>query len=143
MERFKNFTRLEDKLTGDIQLPEIGKLKVDLDLEDCGTDDVRDVMSQAESWLANFDKNTLEKLITDIATELTDAAYSGTDYQPVKSDYADLERSLKLKAICFYKDAETTLVFESATEYPDMTIYCLLDDEFTIADLFADPKDSA
>lgn len=34
MERFKNFKRLEDALTGDIILPETGRIEVELSLDD-------------------------------------------------------------------------------------------------------------
>lgn len=141
MDRFKDFDHLEDSVKGMVTIPEIGDITVEFDLEDHnGTDDVTELMEQAESWLESFNIKILQDLRTAIATELTDAAYAGSAYQPVSSDYTGLEQSLQLKTICFYIDAETSLIFESETEYPDMDIYCLVEEDFSIADVFLDAK---
>jgi len=70
------------------------------------------LMLQAEVWIKTFNTKILQKLLTAIAVELTDTVYSGSDYKPVSSDYANLEQSLELRRICFYQDAVTSLVFE-------------------------------
>ncbi|PJJ84436.1 hypothetical protein [Mucilaginibacter auburnensis] len=139
MDRFKGFDHFEDRLTGILTLPDIGDIQVEFDLEDHkGIDDLNALMAHAESWLESFNKKILQDLKTAIAAELTDAAYTGSAYQPVSSDYTGLEQSLQLKTICFYIDAETSLIFGSETEYPDMDICCLVEEDFSIADVFLD-----
>ncbi|WP_431291965.1 hypothetical protein [Pedobacter sp. P26] len=142
MEKFKDLHLLEGRLIGNINLMEIGRVTVELDLEedDPGVADFSDLMLQAEVWIRTFNAEILQKLLTAIAVELTDAAYSGSDYKPVSSDYASLEQSLELNKICFYQDAVVSLIFESITEYPDMEIYCLLGESFLIDDLTVEHK---
>lgn len=141
MDTFKDFDYFEDRVTGIVNLPDIGDITVEFDLEDHnGTDDLNELMTHAESWLESFHRKILQDLRAAIAAELTDAAYAGSAYQPVSSDYISLEQSLQLKAICFYIDAETSLIFGSETEYPDMDIYCLLKEDFSIADIFLNAK---
>lgn len=141
MDKFKDFYHLEDRVSGIVNLPDIGNITVEFDLEDHnGPDDLNQLMALAESWLGSFNMGILQNLKKGIATELTDAAYTGSGYQPVSSDYIDLERSLQLKTIRFDIDAEILLIFGSETEYPDMDIYCLLGEYLSIADIFLDGK---
>ena len=142
MDRFKYFQLIKGRLTGNVSLPQIGETSVELDLEedDPGIADFNELILQADVWIRMFNIEILNQLTKAIAIELTDSAYSGSDYKPVSSDYISLEHSLKLNRICFYQESVTTLVFESITEYPDMEIYCLLGESFSIEDLTVEYK---
>lgn len=81
MYRFKDFDHFEDKVTGMVNLPEIGDITVEFELEDHnGTDDLNGMMEQAESWLEGFNIKVLRDVIKATAAELTDSAYAGSAY---------------------------------------------------------------
>ncbi|WP_449399265.1 hypothetical protein [Chryseobacterium wanjuense] len=73
-----------------------------------------------------------------MAKELTDSAYTDSDYKPTEKDYKDLEEELTLTDVRFFPDDVISLVFKAKKEYPDMDIYCQIDHEFQVEDLFVE-----
>jgi hypothetical protein len=142
MERFTDLKLLEDRLKANFCLPDIGKIAVEFDLEeeDSKLEDFNALISIAQIWIKGLTKEILDGLMIAIANELTDAAYTGSDYKPSSSDYINLQRDLNITMVRFYPDSVFSLIFEAEKEYPDMEIYCLLDESFSIEDLTVDRK---
>lgn len=138
MEVFKDLKLKDGRMVGYVNLPESVKVIVEFDLEEQDSSDQSDfaaLISSATVWASALSSGTIALLKKEIARELTDAAYGGSDYQPSESDYADLETSLLIVRLCFYPDDAVVMIFEAKKEYPDMEIYCQLDGSYQLEDI--------
>jgi len=140
----KNLSGLEivdGKLIGNYALSANEHVPVILDVEasDPAIDDFSDLLSKAASWLDALTEETLDRLKTGIAVELTDAAYPASDADIRAKACADLKAELKLEEIVFYLDDVTSMVFAARNEYPDMLIHCQVDQRVAIEDLAVHP----
>lgn len=125
-------------MVGYLHLPDTVKITTEFDLEehdDPGQPDFAGLISSAAAWAGGLSASTIAALKKEIARELTDAAYGGSDYQPSESDYTDLETSLLIVRLCFYPDDGVVMVFQAKKEYPDMEIYCQLDGSYQMEDI--------
>ncbi|SEW47891.1 hypothetical protein SAMN05421841_3654 [Chryseobacterium wanjuense] len=139
MDKFKNLKLEDDVVTGKYNYYD-GEVDVEFDLEEDDTemDDFSELISDANNWIENLTQENLNELKTKIAKELTDSAYSDSDYKPTEKDYKDLENELTLTDVRFFPDQVISLVFKAKKEYPDMDIYCQIDNEFQVEDLFVE-----
>lgn len=112
---------------------------LDIDASNPELDDFSDLLSDAESSLNALSEETLDHLKTSISVELTDAAYPESQADMKTKAYADLQAELTLKEIVFYLDDVISMVFEAKKEYPEMVIYCQVDQRFAIEDLAVHP----
>ncbi|QEC43989.1 hypothetical protein [Pseudobacter ginsenosidimutans] len=137
MSDFKNLQLEEELLRGNYTSAITGDITVQFDLEEeaPGLDDFKALVEEANAWIKTFTKESLEELKRQVAAELTDSAYGGSDYQPTAEDYNNLAEELTLKEIRFYPDEMYSLVLEAKKEYPDSLIYCQISTDFDIEDL--------
>lgn len=125
-------------MVGYLVLPDAVKVAAEFDLDEEDSHDQPDfaeLISSAAAWAGGLTAGTIAALKKEIARELTDAAYGGSDYQPSESDYTDLETSLLIVRLCFYPDDGVVMVLQAKKEYPDMEIYCQLDGSCQMEDI--------
>lgn len=98
-----------------------------------------DVMqSTVRHALARLTLETLDQREQEVAEELTDAAYEGDDDADVESALRDLRADIVLDGVIVFGDGGMTLLYLAPEEYPDMIIYCLLDEDLEIEDLMVE-----
>src|SRR5690606_4145415 len=80
--------------------------------------------------LARLTDEVLSARERDVAEDLTDAAYEDDD-EDVDLDEAlsALKDDLALDGVVVFSDGGLTLVYVAPDEYPDLLIYCLLDED--------------
>lgn len=137
MPEFENLHLEEELLIGNYFSGITGNITVqfDLDGEAPALEDFNALVKEARAWTQTLTMEVLEDLKRQMAIELTDSAYAGSDYEPGADDYNGLQEELALKEIRFYKDEMYSLVLEAKKEYPDMLIYCQISTDFDIEDL--------
>ncbi|SFO51986.1 hypothetical protein SAMN05428949_5541 [Chitinophaga sp. YR627] len=143
MEVFNDLQLNDGRMVGYLNLPESLKVVAEFDLEEHDhpePSDFAELISTATSWATGLNAATFEILKKQIAKELTDAAYGGAGYQVSESDYADLETSLLVERLCFFPDNIVLIIFEAKKEYPDMDIYCQLDNSYQIEDISVEER---
>lgn len=94
--------------------------------------EMRDI---AERALNRPTADDLSRIDGEVVRELTDSAYEGTGHVVAAEDYALLARELELQGVIVSPDATLVLIYEAASQYPDMVIYCQLDEQLAIDDL--------
>ena len=136
-EQLNGFEILDGKLIGNYSISVNEHIPVIFDIEKSNTkiEDFSELLDDAASSLNELTEKTLDNLKTNIAVELTDAAYSESINNTKAKDYLDLKSQLKLKNIIFYLGNVISMIFEAKEEYPDMLIYCQVDQSFDIEDL--------
>jgi hypothetical protein len=104
------------------------------DLPDMDT--MRETVQHA---LARLSQEILDEREREVAEELTDAAYEEDDGGV---DLAEALQSLKddiaLDGVVVFGDGGLTLLYVAPEEYPDLIIYCLLDEDLEIDDLMVE-----
>lgn len=94
-----------------------------------------EMRSIAERALSRPTADDLSRIDADVVRELTDSAYEGTGQEVTTDDYDVLARELELQGVIVSADATLVLVYEAPTQYPDMVVYCQLDEQLAIDDL--------
>lgn len=137
MPDFENLHLEEELLIGNYSSGITGDITVQFDLEEeaPALEDFNALVEEARAWTQTLTMEVLEDLKRQMAIELTDSAYAGSDYEPGADDYNGLQEELMLKEIRFYPDELYSLVLEAKKEYPDMLIYCQISTDFDIEDL--------
>ena len=137
MPDFENLHLEEELLRGNYSSGVTGNITVQFDLEEeePELDDFNALVEEANAWIQTITKEALDELKRQIAIELTDSAYGGSDHKPTAGDYNGLAKELTLKEIRFYPDEMYSLVLDAKKEYPDMQIYCQISTDFDIEDL--------
>ncbi|GAA2853060.1 hypothetical protein [Microbacterium arabinogalactanolyticum] len=122
----------------------------DEDSEDDDDDDVVDVEPEdlpdmdtmqetVQHALARLTQEILDEREREVAEELTEAAYEDDDDG---TDLAEALQSLKddiaLDGVVVFGDGGITLLYVAPEEYPDLIIYCLLDEDLEIDDLMVE-----
>lgn len=97
--------------------------------------DYSEIIEKYQKAIQSLSKKNLLNLANQISIELTESAYSQLDSQPNDEDYKNLKDDLILKYIFFYKEDGIVAVFHSDTEYPNMNIYCQIDDNANLIDI--------
>ena len=99
-----------------------------------------DVMEQTvRHALARLTADVLDAREREVAEELTDAAYEEDD-EDVDLDEAlqAIKEDLTLDGVIVFGDGGLTLLYIAPEEYPDLIIYCLLDEDLEIDDLMVE-----
>lgn len=137
MGRFENLKIEDDILKGTYNSPVTGNITVEFDLEedDPVMEDVSELIAASETWMEKLTQDKLDDLKGKMSIELTDSAYMGSDYKPYQQDYDGLAKELTLISIRFFQDSSFSLVFQAKKEYPDMLIWCQIDEDLEIEDL--------
>lgn len=122
----------------------------DEDSEDDDDDDVVDVEPEdlpdmdtmqetVQHALARLTQEILDEREREVAEELTEAAYEDEDEG---ADLTEALQSLKddiaLDGVVVFGDGGITLLYVAPEEYPDLIIYCLLDEDLEIDDLMVE-----
>lgn len=144
MNKFENLAIEDEILKGTYDSPVTGKITVEFDLEE--DDPVEDpvmenfsgLISASETWIGKLTQDKLDDLKRKISLELTYSAYAGSGYEPGQQDYDRLAAELTLISIHFFQDASFSLVFQAKKEYPDMLIWCQINEDLEIDDLMVD-----
>ncbi|MFC7790283.1 hypothetical protein ACU045_15010 [Microbacterium sp. MAHUQ-60] len=100
--------------------------------------DMDAMQSTVRHALARLTQETLDQREQEVAEELTDAAYEGDDDADVESALRDLRADIVLDGVIVFGDGGITLLYLAPEEYPDMIIYCLLDEDLEIEDLMVE-----
>ncbi|MGX1791555.1 hypothetical protein ACWIDW_01200 [Microbacterium sp. NPDC055312] len=114
----------------------------DEDEEPVEREDLPDLDTMQETVkhaLARLTEEILEAREREVVEELTEAAYEDEDddvgmveaLQALKDDIA-------LDGVVVFGDGGITLLFIAPEEYPDLIIYCLLDEDLEIDDLMVE-----
>lgn len=137
MGRFENLKIDDDILKGIYNSPVTGNIAVEFDLEedDPVMEDFSGLISTSEVWIEKLTQDKLDELKRKMGIELTDSAYMGSDYKPNQQDYDGLTEELTLISMRFFQDSSFSLVFQAKKEYPDMLIWCQIDEDLEIEDL--------
>lgn len=137
MGRFENLKIEDDILKGTYNSLVTGNITVEFDLEedDPVMEDFSGLISASETWMEKLTQDKLDDLKRKMSIELTDSAYMGSDYKPNQQDYDGLTGELTLISMRFFQDSSFSLVFQAKKEYPDMLIWCQVDEDLEIEDL--------
>ena len=136
-EHLSGFEILDGKLIGNYSISINEQIPVIIDIEksDANIEDFSKLLNEVTSLLNELTEKTLDNLKTNIAIELTDAAYSESVNNKRAKHHLDLKSQLKLKNIIFYLYNVISMIFEAKEDYPDLLIYCQVDQSFDIEDL--------
>lgn len=137
MSKFQNLKLEDNILEGIYVYGDNKKIKTEFHLEDDDLkfEDFSELISEAEIFAVKINEDSLTNLKSKISVELTDSAYSDSNYSPTKEDCDTLQDELILRTIRFFPDSAVSFIFEAKNNYPDMLIYCQVDDELVIEDL--------
>jgi len=110
---------------------------VDVEPEDLP--DLDTMRATVQHALARLTQEILDEREREVAEELTEAAYEDDDEG---ADLAEAVQSLKddiaLDGVVVFGDGGITLLYVAPEEYPDLIIYCLLDEDLEIDDLMVE-----
>ncbi|WP_309066926.1 hypothetical protein [Microbacterium sp.] len=110
----------------------------DLEEEDIDPEDLPDMDTMQETVqhaLARLTAEVLDARERDVAEELIEVAYEDDDEEDLEEPLAALREDLTLDGVVVFGDGGITLLYVAPEEYPDMTIYCLLDEDLEVDDL--------
>lgn len=122
----------------------------DDDDDDDGEDDVElveredlpdlDTMQETvKHALARLTEEILEAREREVVEELTEAAYEDdADEVDMAEALSALKDDITLDGVVVFGDGGLTLLYIAPEEYPDLIIYCLLDDDLEIDDLMVE-----
>jgi len=142
-------------LTASVELPGGRRVTVEYEFEeeferddDEGDDDddiVREdlpdmdaMQSTVHHALARLTQETLDLREQEVAEELTDAAYEGDEDVDLEEALRALKADIALDGVIVFGDGGITLLYVAPEEYPDLIIYCLLDEDLEIDDLMVE-----
>lgn len=146
-------------LTASVELPGGRRVTVEYDFDDefdRGTDDEddqseddddleredlpdMDTMQATVQWaLARLTDEILDARQREIAEELTETTYEDDEAVDLEEALASVKEDLVLDGVVVFGDGGMTLLYIAPEEYPDLIIYCLLDDDLNIDDLMVE-----
>jgi hypothetical protein len=89
--------------------------------------------------LARLTEEILEAREREVVEELTEAAYEDdADEVDMAEALSALKDDIALDGVVVFGDGGLTLLYIAPEEYPDLIIYCLLDDDLEIDDLMVE-----
>jgi hypothetical protein len=117
---------------GPTQIIDVG---FDLEVEKPKFDDFSTLLQSAGNVLGKLTQQKLSELQSQIAKELTDAAYIDMEAEIRHQDQQALKAQLCLYKICFFIEGVTSLIFIAQMDYPDLWIYCQINSAYEIEDI--------
>lgn len=98
-----------------------------------------DVMQETvQHALARLTEEILDAREREVAEELTDAAYEDDDDVDLDEALRSLRADISLDGVVVFGDGGLTLLYIAPEEYPDLMIYCLLDEDLEIEDIMVE-----
>ena len=111
---------------------------IDQDIAREDLPDMDAMQSTVRHALARLTQETLDQREQEVAEELTDAAYEGDDDADLEEALRALKADIALDGVIVFGDGGITLLYVAPEEYPDLIIYCLLDEDLEIEDLMVE-----
>lgn len=98
-----------------------------------------DVMrSTVQHALARLTEEILDAREREVVEELTEVAYEEDEDVDLDEALQALKEDIALDGVIVFGDGGLTLLYIAPEEYPDMIIYCLLDEDLEIEDLMVE-----
>jgi len=113
----------------------------DEEIDDIAAEDLPDMDAMEATVrhaLARLTQETLDKREQEVAEELTDAAYEDDDDIDRDAELKALKSDIALDGVIVFGDGGMTLLYIAPEQYPDLIIYCLLDEDLEIDDLMVE-----
>ncbi|MGB3374998.1 MAG: hypothetical protein WBA87_07660 [Microbacterium sp.] len=113
----------------------------DEDIDDIAREDLPDMDAMEATVrhsLARLTLETLDQREQEVTEELTDAAYEGDEDADLEEALRALKADIALDGVIVFGDGGITLLYIAPEEYPDLIIYCLLDEDLEIDDLMVE-----
>ncbi|MEE2814047.1 MULTISPECIES: hypothetical protein [unclassified Microbacterium] len=100
--------------------------------------DLETMQETVKHALARLTEEILEARESEVVEELTEAAYEDDDEADLVEALQALRDDIALDGVVVFGDGGITLLFIAPEEYPDLIIYCLLDEDLEIDDLMVE-----
>jgi len=101
--------------------------------------DLSTMQETVQHALARLTEEILEAREREVVEELTEAAYEDDDDEvDLAEALAALKDDIALDGVVVFGDGGITLLYIAPEEYPDLIIYCLLDEDLEIDDLMVE-----
>lgn len=100
--------------------------------------DLETMQETVKHALARLTEEILEARESEVVEELTEAAYEDEDEADLVEALQALRDDIALDGVVVFGDGGITLLFIAPEEYPDLIIYCLLDEDLEIDDLMVE-----
>ena len=100
--------------------------------------DLETMQETVKHALARLTEEILEARESEVVEELTEAAYEDDDEGDLVEALQALRDDIALDGVVVFGDGGITLLFIAPEEYPDLIIYCLLDEDLEIDDLMVE-----
>ncbi|MFD5225234.1 hypothetical protein ACFWHT_06370 [Microbacterium sp. NPDC058342] len=113
----------------------------DGEIDDIEREDLPDMdtmQSTVQHALARLSEEVLDAREREVAEELTEAAYEDDDEVDLSETLQSLKDDIALDGVVVFGDGGMTLLYVAPEEYPDLMIYCLLDEDLEIDDLMVE-----
>lgn len=94
--------------------------------------------STVQHALARLTQEVLDLREREVAEELVDAATEEEDDEDLAEALRSLRDDIALDGVIVFGDGGLTLLYVAPSEYPDLIIYCLLDEDLEIEDLMVE-----
>jgi len=137
MQIFNDLRISSDVLLGSYQFgpTQIIDVEFDLEVEKPKFDDFAMLLQSAGNVIGKLTQQKLSELQSQIAKELTDAAYIDMEAEIRHQSQQALKAQLCLYKICFFIEGVTSLIFIAQMDYPDLWIYCQINSAYEIEDI--------
>ncbi|MDR2998090.1 MAG: hypothetical protein LBU78_08220 [Microbacterium sp.] len=99
--------------------------------------DLDEMQATAEHALARLSEEALDAIERDVVRALAEAA-AEDDESDLDDFLADLADDITLDGVVVFGDGGITLLYVATDNFPDTTVYCLLDDDLEIDDLMVE-----
>ena len=104
-------------------------------------EDFRALLKLSKQLVQRLTQTRFETIKTEIAREVTDAAFGQSAHAAARADYAQLEHDLAIVEVRFFEGG-AVIEFRAARGLPDSRVFCQIDDEAEIEDLSIETKRS-
>lgn len=99
--------------------------------------DLDEMQATAEHALSRLTEEILAGVERDVVRALAEAA-AEDDESDLDDLLTDLADDIALDGVVVFGDGGITLLYVATDNFPDMTVYCLLDDDLEIDDLMVE-----
>lgn len=100
--------------------------------------DLDTMQATVQHALARLSKEILDAREREVTDELVEAAAEDDDEVDVEQARRALADDIVLDGVVVFSDGGLTLLYMAPEEYPDLVIYCLLDEDLEIDDLMVE-----
>lgn len=107
-----------------------------LDREDLP--DLDAMQETVQHALARLTEEVLDAREREVVEELSEAAYEDDDEEDLAQAREVLKEDIVLDGVVVFGDGGITLLYMAPEEYPDLIIYCLLDEDLEIEDVMVE-----